>query len=273
MSDDCVCSSSCSSSDASPTTTSLSSFTAAPSDDGGDKTRYDEIRTDTDKFVQQLIRDKQNSQTLLRAWSERCRTLEDEVRRLVLVCADLERKQQDARTSANTRQKAETEADAPAAYLSNHVSPDAAPQRQLGLTTTCAWTGRDWQPVSANGRLQNNKPRIDPTKSMSRQSPPPCNAFYLRNHCGVPRCKFSHEYELTPEQVEEMRRGAKFHICNATRNGLECGDPDCVYGHVCPKGNACPRTNCSFNDQQHLVQERPPAFAPPGAVSPRRRMR
>lgn len=44
---------------------------------------------------------------------------------------------------------------------------------------------------------------------MSRQTPPPCNAFYLIGHCDVPRCRYEHRYNLTSEQVEEMRRGAK----------------------------------------------------------------
>ena len=83
---------------------------------------------------------------------------------------------------------------------------------------------------------------------MSRQTPPPCNAFYLIGHCDVPRCRYEHRYNLTAEQVEEMRRGAKVrgrcgltalpllltwtcsraqhHVCNAIKFGNVCPDGD-----------------------------------------------
>ena len=67
----------------------------------------------------------------------------------------------------------------------------------------------------------------------------------------MPACKWCHSYVLTPAQVDEIRRGARFHICNALKNGVECEDAECPYGHFCPRGSACGRTNCVFSDDQH----------------------
>ncbi|KAK4058703.1 hypothetical protein OIO90_000147 [Microbotryomycetes sp. JL221] len=208
---------------------------------------YGTARDNLDKVVQQLIRDKESNQTLLRAWSERCRTLEDEVRRLVLVCTDLERSREAHAHKSHQHGK-----------IDNQIGGALVGQAPtIGAKASCEWNGREWQPIeqSTSKQVVKQIPRIDPTKSMS-----------------VPRCKFSHAYELTTDQVEEMRRGAKFHICNATRNGLECLDPTCVYGHECVRKTACPRVNCPFNDQQHLPSSTStPRVKSPLPPSPRRR--
>ncbi|GAA5839182.1 hypothetical protein JCM3766R1_002280 [Sporobolomyces carnicolor] len=90
--------------------------------------------------------------------------------------------------------------------------------------------------------------QIDPTRRMSQQDPPPCNTFYLRGKCATgSRCRYGHEYELNAAQIEEIRRGAKWHPCSAVQHGLECPDGDnCIYGHSCPKGLSCRKSDCAF---------------------------
>jgi hypothetical protein len=48
-----------------------------------------------------------------------------------------------------------------------------------------------------------------------------------------------------------MSRGARFHICNTLKAGKVCTDPECCYGHSCPRGASCSRVGCAFNDEQH----------------------
>ncbi|GAA5896941.1 uncharacterized protein JCM6883_007062 [Sporobolomyces salmoneus] len=90
--------------------------------------------------------------------------------------------------------------------------------------------------------------KIDPMLRMSQQDPPPCNTFYLRGKCATgSRCRYGHDYELNVAQLEEIRRGAKWHPCSAVQHGLECPDGEsCIYGHSCPKGLNCRKADCAF---------------------------
>ncbi|KAI0638328.1 hypothetical protein C8Q77DRAFT_1090587 [Trametes polyzona] len=104
---------------------------------------------------------------------------------------------------------------------------------------------------------------IDPTKPLHKQNPPPCNEHYLmacskgvsvsvrdmprhsyRDAYVLPRnqvnCKYSHEWYLTPEQLEILARNAKKAPCNYLKNGIPCPHGDkCCWGHVCPSGARC----------------------------------
>ncbi|GAA6064644.1 hypothetical protein JCM10212_004486 [Sporobolomyces blumeae] len=133
-------------------------------------------------------------------------------------------------------------------------SSDVSNSPQIN-STPCQWDGAHWVPIVVNNA---DRPQIDPSKSMSKQNPPPCNSFYLLGACEVPRCRFCHLYDLTSAQISEMRRGAKFHLCNAIQNGVACPDgADCIYGHFCPRGPSCSRQHCAFNDEQHRVVPSP----------------
>ncbi|GAA5996485.1 hypothetical protein JCM5350_005267 [Sporobolomyces pararoseus] len=90
--------------------------------------------------------------------------------------------------------------------------------------------------------------KIDPTRRMSQQDPPPCNTYYLKGKCATgTRCRYGHDYELNAAQIEEIRRGAKWHPCSAVQHGLECPDGEgCIYGHACPKGLNCRKPDCAF---------------------------
>ncbi|GAA5829532.1 hypothetical protein JCM11251_000194 [Rhodosporidiobolus azoricus] len=192
----------------------------------------------TDSYIQTLLKTKREQEIALRAWRVRCDALESEVLRLSGLVTQLEiEKKVTAQRKKEVKLTVEQVQPAPPHHCHSPTRP-ATPR-----------TGAAWEPVPIPSR-----PTIDPTKPMSRQNPPPCNAFYLVGHCDVPRCRFEHGYELTEEQVAEMRRGAKHHVCNAVRNGVECPDgQDCIYGHHCPRGPSCGRDRCGFNDEQHLI--------------------
>jgi len=81
---------------------------------------------------------------------------------------------------------------------------------------------------------------IDPTKPLHKQAPPPCNEHYLMKCTKGPNCKYSHEWALTPEQLDILAKNAKKAPCNYLKNGLVCPYGDkCCWGHVCPSGARC----------------------------------
>lgn len=92
-------------------------------------------------------------------------------------------------------------------------------------------------PVSA---VPAGKKEIDPTLPLHKQNPPPCNEHYLMSCTKGPSCKYSHDYELTPEQLEILCVNAKKAPCNFLKNGQECPYGDrCCWGHRCPNGPQC----------------------------------
>ncbi|KAI0650592.1 hypothetical protein C8Q79DRAFT_998404 [Trametes meyenii] len=92
---------------------------------------------------------------------------------------------------------------------------------------------------SASGSEYILKP-IDPTKPLHKQNPPPCNEHYLMSCSKGPNCKYSHEWYLTPDQLDILARNAKKAPCNYLKNGLACPHGEgCCWGHVCPSGSRC----------------------------------
>ncbi|KAL1666142.1 hypothetical protein GGF50DRAFT_51288 [Schizophyllum commune] len=90
-----------------------------------------------------------------------------------------------------------------------------------------------WNPTIQKKKLNHNVP-------LSKNKPPPCTLFYLAECKFGDECKYGHHYELTPDDLEEIRRNAKKGPCPSVNKDLECpwGD-DCCYGHVCPGGPTC----------------------------------
>ncbi|KAH9850729.1 hypothetical protein C2E23DRAFT_887074 [Lenzites betulinus] len=81
---------------------------------------------------------------------------------------------------------------------------------------------------------------IDPTKPLHKQNPPPCNEHYLMACSKGINCKYSHDWYLTPEQLDILARNAKKAPCNFLKNGISCPHGDkCCWGHVCPSGARC----------------------------------
>jgi len=92
---------------------------------------------------------------------------------------------------------------------------------------------------------------IDPTLPLYKQNPPPCNEHYLMHSCSREgRCRYSHEYNLTDEQLVTLAKNAKQSPCWFLNNDTECPHgANCCWGHVCPFGVKCPhslRDKCRF---------------------------
>ncbi|KAI0091897.1 hypothetical protein BDY19DRAFT_884720 [Irpex rosettiformis] len=101
--------------------------------------------------------------------------------------------------------------------------------------------------VTTNGGLISPQSETHPVASprvgipLHKQSPPPCNEHYLMSCSkGVSRCKYSHDWALSLEQLDVLAKNAKKAPCNYLKNGLECPHGDrCCWGHVCPGGARC----------------------------------
>ncbi|KAI0796541.1 hypothetical protein C8Q75DRAFT_199448 [Abortiporus biennis] len=105
-----------------------------------------------------------------------------------------------------------------------HPGPIVLPPPGLGTVTT---NGGLISPQDSEGSrysLNTSAPirgqLIDPTKGSS--------------------CKYSHDWLLTPEQLDTLSKNAKKAPCNYLKNGQECPYGDsCCWGHVCPSGPKC----------------------------------
>ncbi|GAA5929553.1 hypothetical protein JCM3775_002373 [Rhodotorula graminis] len=194
--------------------------------------------TGSSALVDALLKERREADVALAAWRVRCETLEEEVGRLAVALDRVERERDEARTRGG------------AELLEGRVQIVASLSQARRLLHL---------PRPPHARPA---PIINPDVPMSKQLVPPCNAHYLKGLCDVPRCRYEHRYELSPEQVDEMRRGAKHHVCNAIKHGLQCPDgDDCIFGHFCPRGPSCGRERCGFSSEQHL-------FVPPCRLGP-----
>lgn len=101
--------------------------------------------------------------------------------------------------------------------------------------------------VSNGGLISPTSPEripgrvIDPSLPLHKQNPPPCNEHYLMSCSkGSGICKYSHDYLLTPEQLNQLANNAKKAPCNWLKNGVPCPYGDkCCWGHICPNGPKC----------------------------------
>lgn len=92
----------------------------------------------------------------------------------------------------------------------------------------------------ATARKANGTKPIDSTKPLHKQIPPPCNEHYLMTCSKGANCKYSHEWYLSPEQLDILSKNAKKAPCNYLKNGIECPYGDrCCWGHICPSGVRC----------------------------------
>jgi len=92
---------------------------------------------------------------------------------------------------------------------------------------------------------------IDPTLPLYKQNPPPCNEHYLMSVCSKQgRCRYSHDYDLTEDQLATLAKSAKQSPCWFINNDRECPfGSSCCWGHVCPFGIKCPyslKDKCRF---------------------------
>jgi len=88
---------------------------------------------------------------------------------------------------------------------------------------------------------QRRQTTIDPTLPLYKQNPPPCNEHYLMSACSKEgRCRYSHEYDLTEDQLATLAKNAKQSPCWFLNNDRDCPfGSNCCWGHVCPFGIKC----------------------------------
>jgi len=106
----------------------------------------------------------------------------------------------------------------------------------------------DYRTASEYTYMPRRQSVVDPTLPLYKQNPPPCNEYYLMQSCSKEgRCRYSHEYDLTDEQLATLSKSAKQSPCWFLNNDTECPHgTSCCWGHVCPHGVKCPY---SFKDR------------------------
>jgi len=127
------------------------------------------------------------------------------------------------------------------------------PAGQLVPATPKATAATFTLPMSVDGSASSPKffTTIDPTLPLYKQNPPPCNEHYLMTTCSKDgRCKYSHEYDLSEDQLATLAKSAKQSPCWFANNDRECPfGSSCCWGHVCPYGIKCHfslRDKCRF---------------------------
>ncbi|KAJ7499063.1 hypothetical protein FB451DRAFT_1204130 [Mycena latifolia] len=114
-------------------------------------------------------------------------------------------------------------------------------QKPTPLSVSCVTTnGGLISPQSPVSHTSGGR-AIDPSLPLHKQNPAPCNEHYLMTCSKQPAaCKYSHEYNLTRDQLATLASCAKKAPCNWLKNGLACPYGDsCCWGHVCPNGPKC----------------------------------
>ncbi|KAH9002352.1 hypothetical protein EDB86DRAFT_2800923, partial [Lactarius hatsudake] len=86
-------------------------------------------------------------------------------------------------------------------------------------------------------------------------SHPPATEHYLMTTCSKEgRCRYSHEYNLTDDQLATLAKNAKQSPCWFLNNDRECPfGPSCCWGHVCPFGIKCHyslKDKCRFKGRE-----------------------
>ncbi|EMD42028.1 hypothetical protein CERSUDRAFT_79626 [Gelatoporia subvermispora B] len=105
-------------------------------------------------------------------------------------------------------------------------------------------------PVSRSVSPVKKVKRLDPDLPLHKQRPPPCNFYYLSECQQGDKCRYSHDYILLSEQLNELRVNAKKWPCPLVNRDLDCTlGEKCCMSHVCPKGPRCSffkQAKCKF---------------------------
>ncbi|KZL72545.1 ccch zinc finger dna binding protein [Colletotrichum incanum] len=92
--------------------------------------------------------------------------------------------------------------------------------------------------------------RVDPPLSYAQQdfimmkSRKMCNSFHLTGRCPYReawgKCSHEHGQSPSPKELQALRAVARQSFCHS---GLACRDPNCVFGHQCPRED-CNGASC-----------------------------
>lgn len=82
-----------------------------------------------------------------------------------------------------------------------------------------------------------------------------CNFYFLQGECPNDNCYHDHSRKLTKNELFILKAIARMTPC---RFGLECDDPECMYGHRCPQSEPGRKdcywgTNCRFDNSAHGI--------------------
>jgi hypothetical protein len=144
-------------------------------------------------------------------------------------------------------------------YLPKKLAPLTMPGSKSVTTNGGLMSPRS----PSNSSSSSAKRLVNPALPLHKQSPPPCNEYYLMSCFKGTTCKYSHDYELTPEQRAVLANNAKKGPCNFLKSGLQCPYGDkCCWGHACPNGPKCfhlSKGKCWFKgDAMHLAVQKDP---------------
>ncbi|KAL4878870.1 hypothetical protein BJY04DRAFT_194781 [Aspergillus karnatakaensis] len=82
-----------------------------------------------------------------------------------------------------------------------------------------------------------------------------CNYYFLQGECPNEHCHHDHDRKLTKSELLTLTAVARMTPC---RYGLECDDPECMYGHRCPQSEPGRKdcywgSSCRFNTAAHGI--------------------
>lgn len=83
-----------------------------------------------------------------------------------------------------------------------------------------------------------------------------CNYYFLLGECpNEENCYHDHDRKLTRQELHTLSAIARMTPC---RFGLDCSDPDCIYGHRCPQSEPGKKTcfrgeSCRFETLAHGI--------------------
>ncbi|KAL3478633.1 hypothetical protein BJX99DRAFT_102425 [Aspergillus californicus] len=82
-----------------------------------------------------------------------------------------------------------------------------------------------------------------------------CNYYFLQGECPNENCHHDHDRKLTKSELLTLTAVARMTPC---RYGLECDDPECMYGHRCPQSEAGRKdcywgSSCRFTTAAHGI--------------------
>ncbi|KAF5859380.1 hypothetical protein ETB97_002940 [Aspergillus alliaceus] len=82
-----------------------------------------------------------------------------------------------------------------------------------------------------------------------------CNFYYLQGECPNDNCHHDHSRKLTRAEHVVLTAIARMTPC---RYGLECDDPECMYGHRCPQSEPGRKdcywgSSCRFDASAHGI--------------------
>ncbi|KAL4871052.1 hypothetical protein BDV12DRAFT_36930 [Aspergillus spectabilis] len=82
-----------------------------------------------------------------------------------------------------------------------------------------------------------------------------CNYYFLQGECPNENCHHDHDRKLTKTELVTLTAVARMTPC---RYGLECDDPECMYGHRCPQSETGRKdcywgSSCRFNTAAHGI--------------------